>query len=121
MNTEKAIIKGIDLPRYNRSVHDYEIFCSSVPIDSTDLELYNEEGNVTCKVIKDMPPLMMDSRGRIYRLIKIGHIRTYIDRKGGKRVIGYAGRFGEGYMLLFPSWDYTTYSRVGYYVCEWKV
>lgn len=116
----QVTIKGIDLPCYNRSVHDYEIFSSSVPIDSTDLQLYNEEGNVTCKMIKDMPPLMMDSYGRIYRLVKIGHIRGYIERKGEKRVIGYRGRFGDGYMLLFPSWDYHVYSRIGYYIRERK-
>ena len=112
------MIKANTLPKINRTFHAIEILNASLSIDSTDIELYNKEGNVTMKIITDLPDFLTDSSANVYHLVRKGKIRCYIHRKGEKRIAGYEGRYGIGYMLLFPEWNAHCYSKVGYYVLE---
>ena len=115
------MIKSSMLKKLNRSSHSFDIIKESVPIDTTDLLLYNEEGECTSKIIKEMPPLMVNMDGQIFRLNRVGKIKSYIHRDGTKLVCGYSGRFGTGFMLAFPSWEGAVISLLGYYIEERRV
>lgn len=45
-------------------------------------------------------------------------MRGYVSRKTEGRIEPYKGRFGEGYKLLTPRFDTTTYCYVTYFVKE---
>lgn len=42
--------------------------------------------------------------------------RGYVSRKSDGKVFEYKGRFGEGYALLTPSWESTSYCHITYFV-----
>ena len=42
--------------------------------------------------------------------------RGYVSRKSDGVVEEYHGRFGDGYKVLHPRWDTTTYCWVSYYI-----
>lgn len=42
--------------------------------------------------------------------------KEYVSRKVPGIVRPYKGRFGEGYIILHPRWDTTTYCYVDYYI-----
>ena len=44
------------------------------------------------------------------------YFRGYVSRKSDGYVKPYHGHFGEGYALLSPNWNSTTYSYITYYI-----
>ena len=45
-------------------------------------------------------------------------MRGYISRKWDAGICEYSGRFGDGYLLVYPRWDTTNYVYVEYWVKE---
>ena len=119
-NDSVILIQANTLPKLCRSYTDYELVKLCVSLDRTDLNIYNEEGNCTCKVIRDLPEIMIDGNGIVFHLVKEGSIRTYLHRNENKLVCGYRGNKGEGYMLIIPSWEQVKYTKLGYYVQKFK-
>lgn len=53
-----------------------------------------------------------------YRLDHKAAKRGYISRKWEAGICEYSGRFGEGYLLVYPRWDTTNYVYVEYWIKE---
>jgi hypothetical protein len=51
-----------------------------------------------------------------YRYHHAASRRGYVSRRGNGVVKPYKGRFGEGYIVLLPRWDTTSYVHVVYYI-----
>ena len=51
-----------------------------------------------------------------YKLHHVASRRGYESRKGNGHVEEYSGRFGTGYIIVWPRWDTTQYVYIGYYV-----
>ena len=70
--------------------------------------------------------LKVDEVFRIRYMLKKMHyimhheasIRGYISRKWDAGICEYSGRFGEGYLLVYPRWDTTNYVYAEYWVKE---
>lgn len=45
-------------------------------------------------------------------------MRGYISRKWEAGICEYSGRFGDGYLLVFPRFDTTNYVHVEYWIKE---
>lgn len=53
-----------------------------------------------------------------YRLDHKASKRGYISRKWDAGICEYSGRFGDGYLLVYPRWDTTNYVYVEYWIKE---
>lgn len=53
-----------------------------------------------------------------YRLHHKAAIRGYISRKWDAGICEYSGRFGDGYLLVYPRFDTTNYVYAEYWVKE---
>ena len=52
-----------------------------------------------------------------YKYHHTGSRMGYVSRRRDGIVKPYRGRFGEGYIVLRPRWDTTSYIYVDYYIC----
>ena len=100
-------MKAKFLNKINRCAGDTAIGEMSVPMKSTDLSYFDGSSEI------------VDSDGVVYHLVKWGTLRYYIERGADTdRVIGYNGRYGQGFMILTCNKNSSMYSHLAYYVRE---
>lgn len=51
-----------------------------------------------------------------YRYDHSAYRRGYLSRRSGPKVEEYKGRFGTGYIVVYPRWETTQYVLIEYYI-----
>ena len=81
-------------------------------------KMINRKFTAECLKVDEVFTIRYMLRKMHYIMHHEASMRGYISRKWDAGICEYSGRFGEGYLLVYPRWDTTNYVYVEYWVKE---
>lgn len=81
-----------------------------------DNKMLNRNFTADCLKVDDVFSMRQVLKKMHYKNHHEAAMRGYISRKWSAGLCEYSGRFGDGYLLVFPRFDTTNYVRAEYWV-----
>ena len=81
-------------------------------------KMINRNFTAECLKVDEVFAMKQMFKKMHYRLDHKAALRGYISRKWDAGICEYSGRFGDGYLLVYPRWDTTNYVYAEYWVKE---
>lgn len=81
-------------------------------------KMINRNFTVECLKVDEVFAIRYMLKKMHYTMHHEASMRGYISRKWDAGICEYSGRFGDGYLLVYPRWDTTNYVYVEYWIKE---